>query len=203
MNLYQDRVPLKPLSTKSYRDGSLRLLKDTAVKDYYDISESSQDKLKDSETSSSTRLRNSFSTGDLRKTISSIITKEEVSFDSDFAEPSETNGTISVNNEEKADVIETDTEKDGIDGKKSSKYNLEYFDHEGSGGWIFLDEKRHFCITAQSEPRMSFINDCKIPAIVVKVSAFRCLVIGQNRSGSCDTCQHYLPILLECLKLTT
>ncbi|GJX43138.1 hypothetical protein Tco_0259814 [Tanacetum coccineum] len=193
-----DRVPLKPLRTKSYKAGTLGLLKDTAVKDYYDSSESSQDKLNDSETSSSTRLRNSFSTGDLRKTLSSIIKNEEqVSFESDFVEPSETNGSIGVNNEEKADVVETDTkklrelcdedttasgrlppdniiytEKDGVDGKNTSKYSFEYFDHEGSSPWIFLDEKRHFCITAHGERRMSFISNCKIPEIVVKVSDF-------------------------------
>ncbi|GJR58284.1 hypothetical protein Tco_1500446 [Tanacetum coccineum] len=194
-SMSQDRVPLKPLSTKSYRAASLRLLKNTTVKDYYDGSESSQDKLEDSETSSSTRLRNSFSTGDLRKSLSSIIKNEEqASFDSDFVEPSETNGSIvGVNNEEKADVMVTDTknsrkscdeettvsgrlppdhikytEKDDVDGKNTSKYSLEYFDHEGSSPWTFLDEKRHFCITAHGERRMSFISNCKIPETVVK-----------------------------------
>nr|GFA61752.1 hypothetical protein [Tanacetum cinerariifolium] len=192
-SMSQDRVPLKPLSTKSYRAGSLRVLKDTTVKDYYGSSESSQDNLKDSETSSSTRLRNSFSTGDLRKTLSSIIKNEEqVSSDSDFVEPSETNGSIlGVNNEDEANVIVTDTknlrkscdedptvsgrlrpdnikytEKDDVDGKNTSKYNLEYFDHEGSSPWTFLDEKRHFCVTVHGERRMSFIS--KIPEITVK-----------------------------------
>ncbi|KAI3775580.1 hypothetical protein L1987_50159 [Smallanthus sonchifolius] len=79
-SLSKDRVPLKSVSTKSNRFGTSRLLKD------------SESNLKNSETSSSRRLRNSFSTGDLRKNLSSIITKEDqVESDDDFVESAEIN----------------------------------------------------------------------------------------------------------------
>ncbi|KAI3802856.1 hypothetical protein L1987_31001 [Smallanthus sonchifolius] len=79
-SLSKDRVPLKPVSTKSNRFGTSRLLKD------------SESNLKNSETLSSRTLRNSFSTGDLRKNLSSIITKEDqVESDDDFVESDEIN----------------------------------------------------------------------------------------------------------------
>ncbi|KAF5788574.1 hypothetical protein HanXRQr2_Chr10g0465471 [Helianthus annuus] len=82
-SLSKDRVPIKPLRTKSNRFGTSRLLKDDTVKDLYEKPESN---LNNSETSSSTRLRNSFSTGDLRKTISS---EDQVEFDDDIVESAE------------------------------------------------------------------------------------------------------------------
>ncbi|MFS7982667.1 hypothetical protein Hanom_Chr10g00965491 [Helianthus anomalus] len=82
-SLSKDRVPIKPLRTKSNRFGTSRLLKDDTVKDLYEKPESN---LNDSETSSSTRLRNSFSTGDLRKTLSS---EDQVEFDDDIVESAE------------------------------------------------------------------------------------------------------------------
>ncbi|KAJ0491280.1 hypothetical protein HanRHA438_Chr12g0533341 [Helianthus annuus] len=115
----QDRVPLKPVSAKSYRFGTSRLLKD-----YYEKSTS----LKNSEDSSSSRLRNSFSTGDLRKNLSNITTEGD-----------------------QVDREGVNDEKESIDGRKSSKVNLDYFDQDGRGRWAFLDEKRHFCITAQGD----------------------------------------------------
>ncbi|KAM0018202.1 hypothetical protein Hdeb2414_s0027g00696491 [Helianthus debilis subsp. tardiflorus] len=78
-SLSKDRVPIKPLSTKSNRFGTSRLLKDDTVK---------ESNLNNSETSSSTRLRNSFSTGDLRKTVSS---EDQVDFDDDIVESAEIN----------------------------------------------------------------------------------------------------------------
>ncbi|KAJ0881925.1 hypothetical protein HanRHA438_Chr10g0479481 [Helianthus annuus] len=82
-SLSKDRVPIKPLRTKSNRFGTSRLLNDDTVKDLYEKPESN---LNNSETSSSTRLRNSFSTGDLRKTLSS---EDQVEFDDDFVESAE------------------------------------------------------------------------------------------------------------------
>ncbi|XP_076928512.1 uncharacterized protein LOC143592495 isoform X2 [Bidens hawaiensis] len=80
-SLSKDNVPLKSLSTKSNRFGTSRLLK-----------EKLELNIKNSETSSSTRLRSSFSTGDLRKDLSSIITKEDqVESDDDLVESAETN----------------------------------------------------------------------------------------------------------------
>ncbi|XP_024980545.1 uncharacterized protein LOC112517370 isoform X2 [Cynara cardunculus var. scolymus] len=239
-SISQDRVPLKPVGTKAYRVGTVRLLKDHAVNT--------------SEMSSSTRLRNSFSTGDLRRNLSGITTKgEQAGFNENMVEPTETNmqskGMIGsegdtlisddpketqessekgvnnekkvafretstkkmeessekgvsneekvtftetntkeirrspkegVNNEEKSALTETNTieilksrqedatvsgrmheddkqaetlsnkVKDGtIDGKKTSKDNLDYIYHDGSGPWIFPDEERHFCMTAE------------------------------------------------------
>ncbi|KAJ0745646.1 hypothetical protein HanPI659440_Chr10g0400891 [Helianthus annuus] len=82
-SLSKDRVPIKPLRTKSNRFGTSRLLKDDTAKDLYEKPESN---LNNSETSSSTRLRNSFSTGDLRKTLSS---GDQVEFDDDIVESAE------------------------------------------------------------------------------------------------------------------
>ncbi|KAI3714572.1 hypothetical protein L6452_21528 [Arctium lappa] len=84
-SISQDRVALKPVGTKAYRVGTVRLLKDHAVNT--------------SEMSGSTRLRNSFSTGDLRKNLFSVTTKgEQAGFKENAVEPSETNmqskGTI-------------------------------------------------------------------------------------------------------------
>ncbi|XP_021996549.1 uncharacterized protein LOC110893741 isoform X2 [Helianthus annuus] len=126
----QDRVPLKPVSAKSYRFGTSRLLKD-----YYEKSTS----LKNSEDSSSSRLRNSFSTGDLRKNFSNITTEGD-----------------------QVDREGVNDEKESIDGRESSKVNLDYFDQDGRGRWAFLDEKRHFCITAQGDKTISLLSDCKI-----------------------------------------
>ncbi|KAM0020841.1 hypothetical protein Hdeb2414_s0025g00671511 [Helianthus debilis subsp. tardiflorus] len=126
----QDRVPLKPVSGKSYRFGTSRLLKD-----YYEKSTS----LKNSEDSSSSRLRNSFSTGDLRKNLSNITTEGD-----------------------QVDREGVNDEKESIDGRKSSKVNLDYFDQDDRGRWTFLDEKRHFCITAQGDKTISLLSDCKI-----------------------------------------
>ncbi|KAJ9538627.1 hypothetical protein OSB04_031360 [Centaurea solstitialis] len=201
-SISQDRVFVKPVGTKSYRVGTVRLLKDHAVNA--------------SETSSSTRLRNSFSTGDLRKNISSIAMKGgQAGFNENAVESSEMDmqsigsegdklisdnndekkvalteinakgmqesSEKGVNDEKKAAFRETilksrqedatvsgrtqEDDKEGniklaetlsnkvkdftIDGKKSSKDNLEYFYHDGSGPWIFPDEKRHFCMTSQ------------------------------------------------------
>ncbi|KAL9992350.1 hypothetical protein Hdeb2414_s1184g00990001 [Helianthus debilis subsp. tardiflorus] len=125
-----DRVPLKPVSGKSYRFGTSRLLKD-----YYEKSTS----LKNSEDSSSSRLRNSFSTGDLRKNLSNITTEGD-----------------------QVDREGVNDEKESIDGRKSSKVNLDYFDQDDRGRWTFLDEKRHFCITAQGDKTISLLSDCKI-----------------------------------------
>nr|XP_043623930.1 uncharacterized protein LOC122595600 isoform X2 [Erigeron canadensis] len=108
----QDRVPLKPLGTKPYRAGTLRSLNDMLIKDYNEKSESS---LKNSETLSRTRLRTSFSTGDLRKNLSSIITKEDQdASNNSFVEPSETNMQLNKNDPEgkvklpKDSVVATD-----------------------------------------------------------------------------------------------
>ncbi|KAI3711563.1 hypothetical protein L1987_70102 [Smallanthus sonchifolius] len=174
--IYQDRVPLKPVSSKSYRFGTSRLLKDNLVKDYYEKSESS---LKNSEKSSSSRLRNSFSTGDLRKNLSNIITEgDQVEFDDKFEEPSEKiqskgndskdaekMGKEAINNEEnlpKSPHEGVNNEKESIDGKKTSKVNVDYFDQDGSGQWTFLDEKRQFCMTAHGDKAISLLSDCRI-----------------------------------------
>ncbi|KAK1413860.1 hypothetical protein QVD17_29596 [Tagetes erecta] len=150
----QDSVPLKSASTKSYRYGTSRLLKD-----YYEKSESG---LKNSEKSSSSRLRNSFSTGDLRKNISNIITKgDQDEFDSNFVEPTEDTlskgndpkgaeqmGTKALYNEEnlsKSRHEGANNGKESIDGRKTSKNQ-----------WTF--EKRQFCMTTQ----INLSSDCKI-----------------------------------------
>lgn len=240
MNSFQDRVPLKPLSTKSFRVGTSRLLKDNPVKDYYENSESSQEWLKNSKIPSSTRLRNSFSTGDLRKDLNFIepIETNKQSYENDpteneiFPKDSITVATIGVNNEEKIAVTQTNTkdlpsspqesvhneenpksnakkllasgdedatisirmplddiEKDNgrenVGGKKTSKDDLGYFDHDGSGQGIFLDEKGHFCTTAQGYCKINEKGDqekifASIPEIVVKVSDIISAVLVTN-----------------------
>ncbi|XP_071716087.1 uncharacterized protein [Rutidosis leptorrhynchoides] len=187
-SMSQDRVPLKPLSTKSYRVGTLRTLKDTSIGDYHERSKS---KLENSETLSSTRLRTSFSTGDLRKNLSSIITKEDQdSLDDNFAEPSEQRlqsnekdpkGTailpkdsvvdtnISVNDKKKIALTETNPKNvvkssavDAISSdRKCSNHNVESFEHDGSVPWIILGERRRFCTTAQGDRAMRLLSDNK------------------------------------------
>ncbi|KAI7730412.1 hypothetical protein M8C21_025357, partial [Ambrosia artemisiifolia] len=155
----QDRVPLKPVSAESYRFGTSRVLKD-----YYQKSSS----LKDSEDSSLSRLRSSFSMGDLRENLSNITTEgDQADVENTFVEPSEcihSNGNDpkgaeiigkeSVNDEEnlpKSPHEGGNDAKESIDGRKISKVNLDYFNQDGSGQWTFLDEKRHFCMTAQGD----------------------------------------------------
>lgn len=176
---FQDKVPLKPVSTKSYRFGTSRLLKD-----YYEKSESS---LKNSEKSSSSRLRSSFSTGDLRKNLSNIITKgDQDEIDSNFVEPSE--DTLSKGNDPKG------AQKMGKEALNKVE-NLSKSHHEGannrkdqdaSNQWTFVDEKRQLCMTSQGHDKyFSLSSDCKIeekghqeknvastPESVVKVSDF-------------------------------
>ncbi|KVH93975.1 hypothetical protein Ccrd_003980 [Cynara cardunculus var. scolymus] len=242
--------------------GTVRLLKDHAVNT--------------SEMSSSTRLRNSFSTGDLRRNLSGITTKgEQAGFNENMVEPTETNmqskGMIGsegdtlisddpketqessekgvnnekkvafretstkkmeessekgvsneekvtftetntkeirrspkegVNNEEKSALTETNTieilksrqedatvsgrmheddkqaetlsnkVKDGtIDGKKTSKDNLDYIYHDGSGPWIFPDEERHFCMTAEKAHQENTI--ASIPDSIGQIEVHR------------------------------
>ncbi|KAI7748887.1 hypothetical protein M8C21_032808 [Ambrosia artemisiifolia] len=155
----QDRVPLKPVSAESYRFGTSRVLKD-----YYQKSSS----LKDSEDSSLSRLRSSFSTGDLRENLLNITTEgNQADVENTFVEPSEcihSNGNDpkgadiigkeSVNDEEnlpKSPHEGGNDAKESIDGRKISKFNLDYLNQDGSGQWTFLDEKRHFCLTAEGD----------------------------------------------------
>ncbi|KAK1417396.1 hypothetical protein QVD17_26523 [Tagetes erecta] len=80
--LSKDRVPFKP-GRKSNRFGSSHLWKDDTV-------EKPDTHLKNSEVSSSTRLRSCFSTGDLTKNLASVITKDDqVEVDEDFVESAE------------------------------------------------------------------------------------------------------------------
>ncbi|KAD2393812.1 hypothetical protein E3N88_40789 [Mikania micrantha] len=137
----QDRVPLKVASTKPYRLGTSGL-----VKDFHDKSESS---LKNSEKSissqSSSRLRNSFSMGDLRKNLSDIITKGD-------------------HNLRKSPHEGVENEKEGIVGRKTSKDNVDYLSQDRSGQWTFLDEKQQICMTAEGEKAISLSSDCKTEA---------------------------------------
>ncbi|KAL8243047.1 hypothetical protein R6Q59_013349 [Mikania micrantha] len=173
----QDRVPLKVASTKPYRLGTSGL-----VKDFHDKSESS---LKNSEKSissqSSSRLRNSFSMGDLRKNLSDIITKgDHVESDNNFVErrenmqskgynskDAEKMGKEALHDEEnlrKSPHEGVENEKEGIVGRKTSKDNVDYLSQDRSGQWTFLDEKQQICMTAEGEKAISLSSDCKTEA---------------------------------------
>ncbi|XP_076889210.1 uncharacterized protein LOC143539908 [Bidens hawaiensis] len=126
--LSKDNISLKSLSTKSNRFGTSRLLK-----------EKLELNLKNSEASSSTRLRNSFSTGDLRKDLSSIITKEDqVESDDDFVESAETNMYSKGNdpNEAKGDktTIEEQCHQEKIVDKGEETESSKSSDTEASNG---------------------------------------------------------------------
>ncbi|XP_023744319.1 uncharacterized protein LOC111892508 isoform X2 [Lactuca sativa] len=162
-SISQDRTPLKPLSMKSYKLGTLR------VKD-------NDQKL---ETSSSTRLRNSFSMSDLQKNIN--VTKEEQDGFENFVTPSETNDS---NNEEKFSLMETNTKKlpetceedATVSGRKplDNEKSIEHIENESvNGGMSSNDNHEDFehdidCKIEEKDHQEKIVASNSIPEIVVK-----------------------------------
>lgn len=152
---------------KSYKLGTLR------VKD-------NDQKL---ETSSSTRLRNSFSMSDLQKNIN--VTKEEQDGFENFVTPSETNDS---NNEEKFSLMETNTKKlpetceedATVSGRKplDNEKSIEHIENESvNGGMSSNDNHEDFehdidCKIEEKDHQEKIVASNSIPEIVVKVSDF-------------------------------
>ncbi|CAI9286069.1 unnamed protein product [Lactuca saligna] len=169
-SISQDRTPLKPWSTKSYKLGTLR------VKD-------NDQKL---ETSSSTRLRNSFSMSDLQKNIN--VTKEEQDGIENFVTLSETNDSKGIEsspkNEEKFALMETNTKKlpeacqedATVSGRKplDNEKNIEHIDNQSVNGGMTSNENHEDfehesdCKIEEKDHQEKIVASNSIPEIVVK-----------------------------------